>query len=87
MSDVGKLLVGWMEGAPERWAETWAGLVRNHYCVSNHFPGRGLAEGRVWHRWARVKRHPRLVPLLIEHVLLLNVFAVLREHSRRRCAG
>jgi hypothetical protein len=34
MSDVGKLLVGWMGEGPRTPAETWAGLVRNHYCVS-----------------------------------------------------
>jgi hypothetical protein len=32
MSEVGKLLVGWME--PRMPAESCAGLVRNHYCVS-----------------------------------------------------
>jgi hypothetical protein len=76
MSEFGKLLVGWMEGAPRTPAEIWAGLVRNHYCVSNHFSGRGLAEEGIWHRWARVKTSPLLAPSLVEHVLLLTFFAM-----------
>jgi hypothetical protein len=71
MSEVGKLLVGWMEG-PRTPGRDLGGPRQEPLLRVNHFSGRGLAEGRVWHRWARVKRHPRLVSLLIEHVLLLT---------------
>ena len=47
-------LVGWQDGWTRVPAPIEAGLVRNHYGVCE----RGLVELGIWHRWARVERHP-----------------------------